>query len=48
VAWQFQIKVVFPAGKQGLMLAQEHEICTYLNQLDVKNPLVLSVAQICA
>jgi hypothetical protein len=32
--------------KQGLMLAQEDGDCTYLNQLDAGNLLVLSVSQI--
>jgi hypothetical protein len=31
--------------KQGLILEQEAEKSTYLNELDVKNPLVGSVSQ---
>jgi hypothetical protein len=46
-AWQFPTPAIFPAVKQGLMLAYEDENCTYLNQLiDVRNLLVVSVSQI--
>jgi hypothetical protein len=45
-AWQFQTRIIFPALKEGLMLAKEGGNCTHLNQLDVRNLLVVSVSQI--
>jgi hypothetical protein len=45
-AWQFPTPDIFPVVKQGLMLAQEDGNCTYLNQLDARNLLVVSVSQI--
>jgi hypothetical protein len=40
--WQFQTKIIYPAVKQWLMLTQEDGNCTHLNQLDVRNLLVVS------
>ncbi len=37
-AWQFPTPDIFPAVRQGLMLAYEHGSCTYLNQLDTRKP----------
>jgi hypothetical protein len=37
---------MFPALKEGLMLAEEDGDCTYLNQLYARNLLVVSVSQI--
>jgi hypothetical protein len=45
-AWQFPTPEIFPAVKQGLMLSQENGNCTYLNQIDARNLLVVSVSQI--
>jgi hypothetical protein len=45
-ARQFPTPDIFPAVKQGLMLAYEDGNCTYLNQLDWRNLLVASVSQI--
>jgi hypothetical protein len=45
-AWQFPTPDIFPAVKQGLMLAQKDGNATYLNQLDAGNLLVVSVSQI--
>jgi hypothetical protein len=42
-SFQYQI---FPAVKQGLMLAQGDGNCTHLNQLDARNLLVVSVSRI--
>jgi hypothetical protein len=39
--------MIFPAVKQGLMMAYESGNCTHLNQLDVRNLFVVSVSQIC-
>jgi hypothetical protein len=44
-AWQFPTPDIFPAVKQGLMLAKKGWKCTYLNQLYVRNLLVVSVLQ---
>ncbi len=44
-AWQFQTPICFPAVKQGLILEQEAEKSTYLNELDVRKPLVVSISQ---
>jgi hypothetical protein len=43
---QFPTPDIFPAVKQGLMLAQWDGNCTYLNQLDARNLLAVSVSQI--
>jgi hypothetical protein len=45
-AWQFPTRDIFSALKQELMLAKEDGNCTYLNQLDGRNLLVVSVLQI--
>jgi hypothetical protein len=37
---------MFPAVKQGLMLAEKDGNGTYLNQLDARNLLVVSVSYI--
>jgi hypothetical protein len=42
--WQFRTSNIFPAVKQGLMLAYDNGTCAYLNQLVVQNLLVLSVS----
>ncbi len=43
--WQFQTQIRFPAVKQGLILEEEAKKSTYLNELDVRKPLVVSIAQ---
>jgi hypothetical protein len=43
--WQFYSTDFFPAVKQGLMLSKEVGNRTYLNQLDARNLLVVSVSQ---
>ncbi len=46
VARQFQTRNCFPAAmKQGFILDYETEKSTYLNELDVRKPLVVSISQ---
>ncbi len=44
VAWQFQTPILFQAVKQGLMLGSEAAKCTYLNELNVRKPLVVFIS----
>jgi hypothetical protein len=37
--------IFFPVVKQGLILEKEGEKSTYLNELDVRKPLVVSILQ---
>jgi hypothetical protein len=42
---QFQTKIIFPAVKQGLILAQQkYETCSYLNQQYNRNLVVMTGA----
>jgi hypothetical protein len=43
---RFKTKIIFSAVKQGLMLTYEDGNSSYLNQVDVRNLLVVSVSQI--
>ncbi len=49
-AWQFQTKIIFPltgtSSETMINAGIEDENCTYMNQLDVRNLLVLFVSQI--
>jgi electron transfer flavoprotein alpha/beta subunit len=45
VAWQYQTPIRFQTVKQGLILEQEAEKSTYLNELDAREPLVVSISQ---
>jgi hypothetical protein len=45
VAGQFQALFCFPAVKLGLILNQEAFKNTYLNELDVRKSLVVSISQ---
>jgi hypothetical protein len=40
-----EIPICFPALKQGLILENEAENSTYLNEFDVRRPLVVSILQ---
>ncbi len=45
VAQQFQTPICSPAVKQGLILEWEAEKSTYLNELDVRKPSLVSISK---